>query len=297
MTAHDGWKAIRRRYETAFRQGGAYGWIVTHGERDIAYVVCAMQPMRWSATFQQPTSLWNVLTFVVRPEYRGIGIGRNLFIAMEERISRFGMSARLAGVTAGNDTGMRFLSKRDFKAAWLTMVRSGPLKQPVRFHGKHHIEVAGVDLVTALKPLWLELHHHHQLVSPNLGPYVEDVPSWSVIRGLLEKGAREGLLLVARAGSRIVGLASAAIHEGGEDFELSDEWETGQRVAETKFLIVSPDHRGEHIGAALLDRVDEIVTRQGAVDQVIGAVAQNSSAIRFYESRGFRQAWLEYVKW
>ena len=52
-----------------------------------------------------------------------------------------------------------------------------------------------------------------------------------------------------------------------------------------------PDARGRGIGTLLLDAVDAELAARGIGDMVIGAVAQNTDAIRLYERRGFRTAW------
>jgi hypothetical protein len=40
------------------------------------------------------------------------------------------------------------------------------------------IAAAGPDRIDELRPLWLQLHHHHQSVSP-LQPFVDDETSWA----------------------------------------------------------------------------------------------------------------------
>ena len=77
---------------------------------------------------------------------------------------------------------------------------------------------------------------------------------------------------------------------------LSDIWATGDRIAETKFLIVDASRQGSGIGSALMDEVDAELLLPDARDQVIGAIRGNARSIWFYESRGFRPGWVEYLK-
>jgi ribosomal protein S18 acetylase RimI-like enzyme len=147
--------------------------------------------------------------------------------------------------------------------------------------------------IDELAPLWLALHHHHQAVSPDLGPFVTDAVSWPIIRALLIESARDGALLGARTGGRVIGFASAAVYDIRTLPSYSDTWVTGEAVGEIKFLVVAPEHRGRGIGAALMDAVDRRLAARGVTDQFVGAIAPNEGAIRFYQSRGFRPAWLE----
>jgi len=73
---------------------------------------------------------------------------------------------------------------------------------------------------------------------------------------------------------------------------MPDTWRTGDRIAEVETLCLDPAARGEGIGSALLDRVDEELAADGVDDVLIGAIVTNTDAIRLYERRGFRPAWL-----
>jgi GNAT superfamily N-acetyltransferase len=150
--------------------------------------------------------------------------------------------------------------------------------------------------VEQLEALWLSLHHHHQAVSPHLGPWVGDEASWPIVRDLLAKSAKEALTFVAKDSGRSVGLASTTIYDIADIPAYADTLLTGERVAETKFLVVADGARGRGIGSALMDAVDNELARRGVQDHFIGAIAPNEGAIRFYESRGYRPAWLELIK-
>jgi GNAT superfamily N-acetyltransferase len=113
---------------------------------------------------------------------------------------------------------------------------------------------------------------------------------------MLAKSAKDGLLLVAREGSNLTGLASVAIHDTAEMPEYSDTWVTGDKIAETKFLVIAEDNRGQEIGTALMDAVDANLAERGVRDHLVGAIEPNTRATRFYEFRGFQPNWLELLK-
>jgi ribosomal protein S18 acetylase RimI-like enzyme len=152
---------------------------------------------------------------------------------------------------------------------------------------------AGTEAIDRLRPLWLELHHHHQAVGgEELGPYVDDATSWRSCRamfaGYLERG---GFALLAERDGELVGYAVVGIAPASETL-LPDTWQTGERVAEIESLSVAPSERGAGIGGALLDRIDAELEAEGVRDVLVGAVVANAGAIRLYERRGFRPAWL-----
>ena len=72
----------------------------------------------------------------------------------------------------------------------------------------------------------------------------------------------------------------------------ADTWVTGRDVAEIKLLVVDDERPRRGLGSALLDAVDDRLAAAGVHDQVIGAIEPNAAAIRLYERRGFRPAWL-----
>ena len=100
-----------------------------------------------------------------------------------------------------------------------------------------------------------------------------------------------GFVLLAERGGELIGYALVAIMPVGDTI-LDDTWRTGERVAEIETVFVAPEARGGGVGSALLDRVDEELAAAGVADVLIGAVVKNAGAIRLYERRGFRPAWL-----
>jgi hypothetical protein len=79
------------------------------------------------------------------------------------------------------------------------------------------IVLAGMNRVDELRPLWLQLHHHHQRVS-RVQPFVDDETSWERRRRgyvqILEGG---GFALIAEDDDGMAGYAMVVIHEGGDD--------------------------------------------------------------------------------
>jgi len=74
----------------------------------------------------------------------------------------------------------------------------------------------------------------------------------------------------------------------------AETWAELRRHYESLFesLAVRESHRGQGIGSALLDRVDEAFDARGVRDVIVGALAGNEGAMRLYARRGFRPTWL-----
>jgi ribosomal protein S18 acetylase RimI-like enzyme len=156
---------------------------------------------------------------------------------------------------------------------------------------------AGAEALDRLRPLWLELHHHHQAVGgERLGPYVDDDASW-VARRALYAGflADGGFALLAERDGALIGYAMVAVKTSAET-ELDDTWVSGERVAEIETLVVAPAARGTGAGSALLDAVDAELAAAGIDDVLIAAFVTNTDAIRLYERRGFRPASLHMIR-
>jgi ribosomal protein S18 acetylase RimI-like enzyme len=150
------------------------------------------------------------------------------------------------------------------------------------------IDLLGVDDVDELRELWLQLHHHHQTVSP-VGPFVDDEASWPVRRaGYVQILSGDGFALAARSEGELVGYAVVRMHERPDD-----SWQLGSPYAEVWTLVVDERHRGEGIGSSLLDEVDARLERQGVRGLVIGLMVGNEGARRLYESRGLTPGWLQ----
>ena len=159
------------------------------------------------------------------------------------------------------------------------------------------ISRAGAESIDRLRPLWLELHHHHQAVlGPALGPFVDDPASWTARRVLYEGFlAAGGFAVLAERGGALIGYAMVAI-KTSEETELDDTWRAGARVAEIETMSVAPAERGRGVGTALLERIDAELAAAGVRDVLVGAMATNDGAIRLYERYGFRPAMLQLIR-
>lgn len=150
------------------------------------------------------------------------------------------------------------------------------------------IALAGIDRVDELRPLWLQLHHHHASVS-RVQPFVDDETSWTVRRrGYVEIFEEGGFALLAEDDEGLAGYAMVKLHQGGDDsWALEDRW------AEVWTLVVAERTRGRGIGSALLDAVDAQLAERGIADLMIGVMEGNDGARRLYESRGLVPGWMQ----
>jgi ribosomal protein S18 acetylase RimI-like enzyme len=143
-----------------------------------------------------------------------------------------------------------------------------------------------------LRPLWLYLHQHHQIIAPSLGPYVDDDTSWTMRRRfyvdcLSHKGS---FALLAYSEEDLVGYALVRVEPTSTMW--SDTWVTGDRTAELETLVVAPDQRGRGVGALLLDRIESELGRMGIKDVLVGVLPANTEVLALYHRRGFEPTWL-----
>lgn len=275
------WANRKRQYAEVFA-GEYFGNIASIDGKDVGYLICAKRPMQWQATFAIPSMLWELVTIVVVPEQRGKGVGKLLLDAMDDHIQTSDSQTQLIGVIPNNEQAVSLYKRRGLVPGWIILTRfQRTVLVPSRVHSSVITGIAGEDDMEFLKPLWISLHHHHQMVSPHLGPWVDDEKSWSIIREMFAKSARDGLLLIARDADEAVGLASLAIFDMNDSPMWTDTLITDDLVAETKFLVVCDGVRGKGIGTALMAAVDAELARRGVRDHFIGAIAPNANAIRF----------------
>jgi ribosomal protein S18 acetylase RimI-like enzyme len=152
----------------------------------------------------------------------------------------------------------------------------------------------GPERIPELRPLWVSLSRHHAEVAPELAVLGEVRPegeSWAVRRALYEGWLAEpdAFVLVADVDSEAVGYA--VVHLRGPE----ETWATGERVAELETLAVLPGHRGAGIGTALVQRVYEELRRLGVAQLVVGVIASNADAVRFYERLGLTRFLVTYA--
>jgi hypothetical protein len=153
------------------------------------------------------------------------------------------------------------------------------------------IEAGGIGDVPRLERLWLELHGHHRIAAPQLGPFVSDETAWAVRRASYEECLGGGaFLLLALSGDRLVGYAMVAIHEPVGS-ERTDTWLVGNRIAELETLVPDAAVRAGDIGAALLDAAETEIARRD-VGVILLRVVPGNAAQRLHERRGHRPTWL-----
>ena len=145
----------------------------------------------------------------------------------------------------------------------------------------------------ALEPLWNALQEHHSSLVPNLGgsaPKREPAEAWRRRRAKYERWLEdpETFFVLAEDGDRPIGYAFVTVGSGYA------AWQTGDRLAELETLSVLPGHRGEGVGAALLEAVWGRLTETGIDDLAVTAAKANVDSHRFYERNGFTQAFVVY---
>jgi ribosomal protein S18 acetylase RimI-like enzyme len=143
------------------------------------------------------------------------------------------------------------------------------------------------ELVDELEPLWLSMFDHHLSTGAAGLPVIRRAESWARRRALYGQLLRgqETFVIVARRGAAAVGYAVAHVHLGADD-----TWDTGDLIGEVESLAVLPLERGRGLGTLLLDCVEAVLDRLGARDVMIGVLAGNDDAQRFYERRGMAPA-------
>jgi ribosomal protein S18 acetylase RimI-like enzyme len=150
------------------------------------------------------------------------------------------------------------------------------------------IERAGAEVIDELEPLWNALREHQGPMLSALGPTRERTASWALRREKYAKVlADEGFVVVARDGGRVVGYALVAIAR-----EPSHNW-AADVGASVETLSVLPGHRGAGLGSRLMDRVRGEVRAAGIDLLLLGVVAGNERAERFYARQGFTPAFIE----
>ncbi len=286
------WRVRRAVYEKALAAGG-FALLARDQGRDVGYALVRVTRASWPATFVMGPFVAELESLAVEPSRRGVGIGTRLLDEVDARLDASALCDRLIGVVSGNEGAISLYRRRGYTPTWLTVSRfgynnaSGTSTSPA-------VESVRPDQVDALKPLWLELHHHRQAVAPHLAPFVDDASSWRVVHPQLVRAAAAEILLRAGDAGAPIAFAWASIQH--ENPTWSDTWQVGRDIAETHMIIVSNRARGRGLGTSLLDTIDHALAERGVRDHVIGAIEPNTNALRLYARRGFRPAWLELTR-
>ena len=114
------------------------------------------------------------------------------------------------------------------------------------------------DEVERLRPLWLELHAHHQAVAPELAPYVDDDSSWTARRELYASTLADGgFAFIVEAGGSDLGYVVV----GEEPPHWPASLITESHAFEIHTVVVRDGARGQGVGSALLDAVEAAARR------------------------------------
>ena len=148
------------------------------------------------------------------------------------------------------------------------------------------ISRAGPDRLDVLEPLWKAMHSHHRSVAPHLeeiAPIRSDDDSWARRRLHYQRVLNDPdtFAFLAERDGRAVGYAVVKIT--GTESTLA----VGDRVAELDSLSVLPEERGNGLGGALMDAVDDELRRRGIREISLAVMEGNHGAAHFYERRGF----------
>jgi GNAT superfamily N-acetyltransferase len=151
---------------------------------------------------------------------------------------------------------------------------------------------ANAEDLDLLEPLWGALQAHHASVLPTLGdrtPPRSHAESWTRRRQSYERWLSddETFFLLAEGPDGPVGYAFVTVGAGYAG------WRTGP-LAELQTLSVLPQHRGEEIGARLLDAAWSRLEKLGVDEMAITTALANVDSHRFYERHGFHPAFLLY---
>jgi GNAT superfamily N-acetyltransferase len=279
------WSVRRALYEDVVSERG-FAIVASDDGEDLGYLVGAFEPALWPAMFAGAPNVAELETILLRPEWRGRGVGALLFDEFESRIASAGYTDAVIGVLPGNDVAEALYRARGFTPTIVLLTR---FQRPPEVRAVSGVDDVPVSEVDTLRPLWLELHDHHRRLGPELASFASDDASWAAQRPKFERAAEEGLLL--RVGPPDAPNAMASVLIDRDNPLWNDTWLTGRDVADVDVLAVTAEARGQGLGSLLLDAVDERLAAAGVLDQVIAMLEPNEGAGRLYERRGFRPAW------
>lgn len=155
------------------------------------------------------------------------------------------------------------------------------------------LTIGSSELLDALEPLWLALFDHHAEVGAAGLPVIDRALSWPRRRRLYAEllAGPEAAIVIARRDSAAVGYCLVHVHHGADD-----TWPTGELIGEVESLAVITAERGHGLGTLLLDAAEAHLASVGALDVLIGVLAGNDDAQRFYERRGMVPAVIKMLR-
>ena len=133
--------------------------------------------------------------------------------------------------------------------------------------------------IDRLRPQWLALHAHHQIVAPNLAPYVCDEQSWRQRKRQYEEAFDGGAFgFIARDGSTDIGYLLCA----KRPMQWQATFAFPPMLWELVTLFVDLHWRGQGIGSQMLDAMHHHIAMSETNTKLIGVIPDNIRSVRFY---------------
>lgn len=150
-----------------------------------------------------------------------------------------------------------------------------------------------VEEIDAVEPIWNALQEHHVQITPDLGqrtPKRALDDAWRMRRSKYVRWLEDpdAFFVLAETSGKPAGYAFVTVGPGFAS------WATGERAGVLETLSVLPDHRGQGLGAALIEAVWIKLKEKGIDDLSITTTVTNVDAHRFYERQGFEQGFVVY---
>ncbi|WIV67280.1 GNAT family N-acetyltransferase [Natrialbaceae archaeon AArc-T1-2] len=137
------------------------------------------------------------------------------------------------------------------------------------------IEPAAETDLEAVTDLWVRLAREQR----DHDSHVRPAENRATIRETLSAHRVGDGLLVARLDGEVVGFASFTVEHGTFELDVTRGLLSN--------LYVTPSRRGEGIGTALLEAVEDALAERGVDVVTLEAMADNEAARRFYRRNGY----------
>jgi len=145
-------------------------------------------------------------------------------------------------------------------------------------------ELNDPDELSLIEPLFHELHAHQAAVAPRRAHLTarSDAEAWRrrLAHYRFWLATHDSFVLVAPGDGAVVGYVLVTV---GDPY---DGWESGDRVADVRDLVVAADARGRGVGSHLLAAVRSRLAAMGIREFRISVVAGNTDALEFYRAHG-----------
>jgi GNAT superfamily N-acetyltransferase len=121
------WRVRSASYREWLADPRSFLFIARDGERPVGYAITRVTESgpEWTDTWRVPATMAELETLLVLPELRNTGLGTRMLDAVEEELSRQGITEVIVGLVAGNEGAQRMYERRGFRPRWLVLARSG----------------------------------------------------------------------------------------------------------------------------------------------------------------------------